>query len=147
MGEVSPRPPMVRRALRSPTVASLLPIALATVLAAVAVKVTIQRLNQFSWRYQTYDFVVFFDWGTRYRAGADVWSIREEGEVRPGKRRHICNLTPAFVEAFVPLTLLDKPLAHSIWLKAQLVFLVLALWIVAREIDPPPDTATVVILV
>lgn len=133
--------------LPTPTVASLLRIALAIVLATVALKVTVRRLDHFAWRYNSYDFDQLFDWGTRYRAGQDIWSPHQEGELRPGEPRRIYNQPPAFVEAFAPLTLLDKRLAHWIWQIAQLAFLALALWLVAREIDPPLDPATVVIFI
>jgi hypothetical protein len=136
-----------RSALPSPAVRSLLAIALAVVLVIVAVRVTVRRLDQSASRYDAPDFVVLFDWGTRYRAGKDVWAKPDVGEVRAHKHVHICNYTPAFVEAFAPLTLIDKQLAHSMWQIAQLVFLVLALTLLAREIDPPLDLATIVILI
>ncbi len=138
---------MLRSAQTRSTAASRLRIALAIVLAIVAVRVVVRRFDQYAWRYDRADFAIFFDWGTRYRVGADVWAENLKGLLPSGKPLHICNHTPAFIEAFAPLTLLDKPLAHSIWIIAQLVFLVLALWLVAREIDPPLDAASVVILI
>jgi hypothetical protein len=124
-----------------------LPIALAVVLAIVAVRVTVKRLDQFAGRYNSYDFDQLFDWGTRYRTGQDIWAPHQQGETRPGKPRQIYNQPPAFVEAFAPLTRLDKPTAHWIWQIAQLAFLTLAVWLVASEIDPPLDPATVVIFI
>jgi hypothetical protein len=138
---------MFRSRRPSPALASLLRIALAIVLATVAVKVTVRRLDQFASRYDAYDFNAFFDWGTRYRTGQDIGDPRQKGEVRPGKPRQIYNQPPPFVEAFAPLTLLNKPTAHWIWQIAQLAFLTLALWLVVREIDPPLDPATVVIFI
>ena len=137
----------LRRALPSPAVRSLLAISLAVVLAIVAIRVTVRRLDQSASRYDAPDFVVLFDWGTRYRSGKDVWAKPDAGEMSGRKHVHICNYTPAFVEAFAPLTLIDKQLAHSIWQIAQLLFLVLALTLLAREIDPPLDLATIVILI
>ena len=130
-----------------PTIAARLRIALAIVLLAVAVKITVRRFDHLAWHYNYNDFVVWLDWGTRYRAGEDIWAKQQAGEVRPHKPRHSCNQTPASVELFVPLTLLDVQLASSIWLIAQLVFLVLALWLVAREVNPPLEAATVVIFI
>src|ERR1035437_364285 len=138
---------MPRSMLPTPTVASLLRIALRVVLATVALKLTVRRLDHFAWCYNSYDFDQLFDWGTRYRAGQDIWSPHQEGELRPGEPRRIYNQPPAFVEAFAPLTLLDKRLAHWIWQIAQLAFLALALRLVAREIDPPLDPAAVVIFI
>jgi hypothetical protein len=137
----------LRTALPSPTVRSLLPIALAVVLAIVALRVTVKRLDQFASRYNNYDFDQLFDWGTRYRTGQDIWALHQQGETRPGKPRQIYNQPPVFVEAFAPLTRLDRPTAHWIWEIAQLAFLTLALWLVASEIDPPLDPATVVIFI
>jgi len=136
-----------RSALLSPAVKSLLAIALAVVLVIVTVRVTVRRLDQSASRYHAPDFVVLFDWGIRYRAGKDVWAKPDMGELRTHKHVHICNSTPAFVEAFAPLTLIDQQLAHPIWQIAQLVFLVLALTLLAREIDPPLELATIVILI
>jgi hypothetical protein len=136
-----------RSALTKQTVASRLRLVLAVVLAIVAVKVTVRRLDQFASRYNNYDFDQLFDWGTRYRTGQDIWAPHQQGETRPGKPRQIYNQPPAFVEAFAPLTRLDKPTAHWIWQIAQLAFLTLALWLVASEIDPPLDPATVVIFI
>jgi hypothetical protein len=138
---------MFRNRRPSPALASLLLVAFAVVLATVAVKVTVKRLDEYASRYDAPDFAVLFDWGTRYRAGDDVWANPKIAEVRAHKYVHICNYTPAFVEAFAPLTLIDKRLAHSIWQIAQLGLLVLALTLLAREIDPPPDPATVVIFI
>jgi hypothetical protein len=131
----------------SPAIASRLLIAVAVVLAIVSVKVTVRRLDQYASRYDSYDFEQLFDWGSRYRAGIDVWANPKVGELPVQKHRHICNYTPAFVEAFAPLTLIDKRLAHSMWQIAQLVFLVLALTLLAREIDPPLAPAAVVIFI
>jgi hypothetical protein len=136
-----------RSALTRQTVASGLRIALAVVLAIVALRVTVKRLDQFASRYNNYDFDQLFDWGTRYRTGQDIWAPHQEGETRPGKPRQIYNQPPAFVEAFAPLTRLDQPTAHWIWEIAQVAFLTLAVWLVASEIDPPPDPATVVIFI
>ena len=131
----------------SPALTSFLRIALAIVLTIVALKVTVRRLDQFSKRYDAYDFNVFFEWGTRYRTGEDLWVPHEKLEVRRREARQIYNQPPAFVEAFAPLTLLSKPTAHWIWQIAQLAFLTLALWLVVREVDPPVDLSTVVIFI
>lgn len=138
---------MLRSTLPSPTVASLLRIVLAIVLATIALKVTAKRFDQFASRYDAYDFDVFYDWGNRYRTGADAWAKDEGGVVRHGQVRPVCNQTPAFEAAFAPLTLLDQRVAHSVWLVAQLVFLALALTLVAREIDPPLYAATFVMFI
>jgi hypothetical protein len=138
---------MFRSRRPNPALASLLRIALAVVLAIVALKVTVKRFDQFASRYDSYDFDQLFDWGTRYRTGQDIWAPHQQGETRPGKPRQIYNQPPAFVEAFAPLTRLDKPTAHWIWQIAQLAFLTFALWLVASEINPPLDPATVVIFI
>ena len=136
-----------RSALTRQTVASGLRIALAVVLVIVALRVTVRRLDQFASRYNNYDFDQLFDWGTRYRTGQDIWALHQQGETRPGKPRQIYNQPPVFVEAFAPLTRLDQPTAHWIWQIAQVAFLTLALWLVASEIDPALDPATVVIFI
>jgi hypothetical protein len=135
---------ILRSARPSPTVTTLLRIALAIVLAIVVMRVTVRRLDQFAPRYDTYDFNVFFDWGTRYRTGQDIWDPHQKGEVRPGQPRQIYNQPPPFVETFAPLTRFDQRRVHSIWQVVQLAFLTLALLLVVREIDPPLDPATVV---
>jgi hypothetical protein len=117
------------------------------VLAIVALKVTVRWLDQFASRYNNYDFDQLFDWGTRYRTGQDIWAPHQQGETRPGKPRQIYNQPPAFVEAFAPLTRLDQPTAHWIWQIAQVAFLTVAVWLVASEIDPALDPATVVIFI
>ena len=139
--------PMLSSSRPSPAVISLFRIALAIVLAIFAAKVTVRRLHQFDTRYSSYDFNVFFDWGTRYRNGEDIWAPHQKGDVRPGKPRQIYNQPPTFVEAFAPLTRFDQRHVHAIWQVVQLCFLTLALWLLVREIDPPLDPFTVVIFI
>jgi hypothetical protein len=130
-----------------PIVTPRIRIALAVMLAAMAINATVLRLEHYSDRYDSYDFVFFFGWGLEYRTGQQVWTQSSTGEVEPGVQRHFCNYTPPFVEAFAPLTRLDPPVAHWIWQILQIAFLALALLLLTIEVKPRLDPATVAIFI
>src|SRR5579863_2154060 len=116
-------------------------ITLAIILAIISLVVTVKRFDQFASRYDDFDFNHFYGWGSRYRSGEDAWTKLEEGKTPSGVPR-VCNQTPALLAAIAPLTLLNPRPAHAVWIIAQIVFLVLALWLLMREIGPPLDVAS-----
>ena len=120
----------------------------ATILAIVAMVSLAQRIPAASHRYDDLDFVTFYGWWTDYSSGLNPWvGQSKQVDSRPRlSRSRDCNNTPFFIEVFSPLARLDQKTAFWVWEGIQVICLVAAVLMLARESDPPLGAAPTIIV-
>ena len=120
----------------------------ATILAIVAIVSLAQRIPAASQRYNDLDFETFYGWWTDYSNGLNPWvGQSKQVDSRPRlSRSSNCNNTPFFIEVFSPLARLDQKTAFWVWEGGQLICLLAAVLMLARESDPPLGAAPTIIV-
>lgn len=101
-----------------------------TILAIVAALVLAQRLHAVSHRYNYFDFFNYYGWWADYSSGGDPWTDQRG-------LMHGCNYTPVFVEVPAPLSRLNRQAAFWVWQIGELLCLLIAVLLLARESVPP----------
>jgi hypothetical protein len=123
-------------------------IVAAVILAVLATFHVITQLRTDSDRDTQFDFTSYYAWGSAYDRGENVWAAPAaahggESETRKGAS----NYTPFFVRAFSPLCLMNAWTAHMLWELIQIASIVLAMVLLTRSLEPPPNVFITAIFV
>lgn len=111
----------------------------ALLVALIAAAILVSAMHGYRRRYAAADYSVYSAWGAMLRGGRDPW--------RPiGNAASPCNYTPFFC---VPFSLLrfGEPASYWMWQAIQVSSLILAVWLLMREIAPASGMAARVIAV
>jgi len=118
-----------------------LPIAL--VISIAGTFTAIRTLYNNRLRYRETDFYEYYTWSWQLRLGVDPWLPQASALAPPNpfnKPVASCNYTPPFTVLFEPLTLLKPQAAYWVWQTLQMACLFGALWLLMRELRPPPQS-------
>lgn len=111
----------------------------ALLVALIAAAILVSAMHGYRRRYAAADYSVYSAWAAMLRGGGDPW--------RPiGKTASPCNYTPFFC---VPFSLLrfGEPASYWLWQAIQVGSLILAVWLLMREIAPASGMAAHIIAV
>jgi glycosyl transferase family 87 len=96
-------------------------------------------------RYDRADFRAFYSWWSEYRAGIDPWQPSQVALKTDAPEHPIssfCDNTPGWVVLLSPFGALPERVSYWIWITCQLLALITTVVMLAREIRPPPEPAT-----